>query len=458
MATRNLRRFVSVILVLGLAGSVWGEVKVNPIFADGMVLQRGMKVPVYGTADKGEKVTVQFAGQSKTATAGDDGKWMVKLDELKASSDSAKMKVCDKVIENVLVGEVWVCSGQSNMAFGMRADKETPQEAPNANFPNIRWQNRLQWKGPIWAPITPKNVTRVFAVAYYFAKTLHKELKVPIGLIGRARGGTPIEAWMLPDTADDVFKKIDPNGKRSAKGRNGNLWTVHIAPLVPYGIRGVIWYQGERNAKEGTGWHYRYLQKRQVEDWRKAWGQGEFPFLWVQVPTGANGGGMAQLRDSERRALALTPNTGMAVFYDYGPSLHPPKKRAAGQRLALWALGTTYGKKDLVYSGPLLRDKDIKVPGKTLILSFDHVGGGLLAKGGGKELKYFEICGADGKWTPAKAVIEGKTVMVSSDSVARPLHARYLWSTGGKPVVSLLNKEGLPASPFVTDPNFGKPK
>jgi len=176
------------------------------------------------------------------------------------------------------------------------------------------------------------------------------------------------------------------------------------------------------------------------------------------VPTGANGGGMAQLRDSERRALDLTPNTGMAVFYDYGPSLHPPMKRAAGKRLALWALGTTYGKKDLVYSGPLPRDKDTKAAGKTLVLSFDHVGGGLIAKGGGAELKYFEVRGADGKWTPAKALISGKTVVVSCDSVAKPAHARYLWATGGKPVVSLLNKEGLPASPFVTDPDFGKPK
>ena len=445
-------------VVAGSAAPVRGEVKANPIFADGMVLQRGMKVPVYGTADKGEKVTVQFAGQTKTAIAGDDGKWMVKLDELKASGQGAELKVSDKVIKDVLVGEVWVCSGQSNMQWGMRADKDTPTEAPKAEFPNIRWNNRLVWKGPTWSPITPRTVTRVYAVAYYFAKTLHKELGVPIGLIGRARGGTPIEAWMPPGTAADVYKKVDPNGKRSVKGRDGNLWTQHIAPVVPYAIRGTIWYQGERNAKEGSGWHYRYLQQRQVEEWRKAWAQGDFPFLWVQVPTGADGGGMAQLRDSERRALATTPNTGMAVFYDWGPSLHPPKKRAAGRRLALWALGTTYGKKDLVYSGPLLRDKDIKAVGKTLVLSFDHVGGGLVAKDGGKDLKYFEVCGADGKWAPAKASIDGKTVIVSSDTVAKPLHARYLWSTGGKPTVSLLNKEGLPASPFVSDPDFGKPK
>ena len=441
------------VLVLSLAGPAWAAVKVDPLFSDGMVLQCGMKTPVFGTADKGAKITVQFAGQSKTATAGDDGKWIVKLDELKASSDGAELKIGDTVIKDVLVGEVWVCSGQSNMAFRMQSDKDTAKEAPNANFPKIRWQG-----GKGWGAVTPQNVKGVFAVAYYFAKTLQAELKVPIGLIGRARGGTPIEAWMPPGAAGDVLKKTDPKGKRSAKGHDGHLWTAHIATLIPYGIRGAIWYQGERNAKEGTGWHYRYLQQRQVHDWRKVWGQNDFPFLWVQVPTGANGGGFAQLRDSQRRALALTPNTGMAVFYDWGPSLHPPKKQAAGKRLALWALGATYGKKDLVYSGPLLRDADTKVAGKTLVLSFDHVGGGLVAKGGGANLEYFEVCGADGKWMPAKATIAGKTVVVSSAAVSKPLHARYLWATGGKPVVSLLNKEGLPASPFVTDEDFGKPK
>jgi len=455
MMTCNFRRFVLVVLVLGFACSAApAAVKVDPLFSDGMVLQCGMKAPVYGTADKGEKVTVKFAGQTKTTTAGDDGKWIVKLDELKASAKPAELKINDTVIKDVLVGEVWVCSGQSNMAWKMGSDKETATEAPKANFPNIRWNGR---KGG-WAAIAPANIKGVYAVAYYFAKDLHKELKVPVGLIGRAVGGTPIEAWMPPGTSGEIYAKIDPNGKGGVRGRQGGLWTRFIATLVPYGIRGVIWYQGERNAKNGSGWHYRYLQKRQVEDWRKAWGQGAFPFGWVQVPTGANGGGMAQLRDSERRALALVPNTGMAVFYDYGPSLHPPKKRAAGKRLALWAMGTTYGKKDLVYSGPLLRDKDTKAAGKTLVLSFDHVGGGLVAKGGGAELKYFEVCGADGKWTPAKALISGKTVVVSCDSVAKPVHARYLWATGGKPVVSLLNKEGLPASPFVTDPDFGKPK
>ena len=453
--TCNFRQFVLAVFVLGFAvNAAPAAVKVAPVFSDSMVLQCGMKVPVFGTADKGAKVAVQFAGQTKTATAGDDGKWTVKLDVLKASGKGAELKIGDKVIKDVLVGEVWVCSGQSNMAFRMGSDKEIGKEAPGANFPNIRWNGR---RGG-WAAITPGNVKGVYAVAYYFAKELHKELKVPIGLIGRAVGGTPIEEWMLPGTSDEVYAKIDPSGRGGVRGSKGGLWTRFIAPLVPYGIRGAIWYQGERNAKNGSGWHYRYLQKRQVEDWRKAWGQGEFPFGWVQVPTGANGGGMAQLRDSERRALQLTPNTGMAVFYDYGPSLHPPMKRASGKRLALWALATTYGKKDLVYSGPLLRDKDTKVKGKTLVLNFDHVGGGLVAKGGAAELKYFEVCGADGQWKPAKAVISGKTVVVSSEEVAKPLHARYLWATGGKPVLSLLNKEGLPASPFVSDPDFGKPK
>jgi len=453
--TNAIRRLGLAICVLAFAaaGPAAAAVTVASLFSDGMVLQRGMEVPVYGTGDKGEKVTVRFAGQTKTATAGDDGKWMVKLGEMKAAGEGAELKVNDKVFKDVLVGEVWVCSGQSNMAFRMGSDKETAKEAPNANFPKIRYQGR---KG--WAPITPDNVKGVFAVAYYFAKKLHRELKVPIGLIGRAVGGTPIEAWMPPGTPGEVLTAVDPKKKRSTRGHDGHLWTRFIAPLVPYGIRGAIWYQGERNAKEGTGWHYRYLQKRQVEEWRKAWGQGDFPFLWVQVPTGANGGGFALLRDSERRALAITPNTGMAVFYDWGPSLHPPIKRPAGERLALWALGTTYGVKDLVYSGPLLRDKDTKVRGKTIVLSFDHVGGGLVAKGGGKALKYFDICAKDGQWKPADAKIEGKTVVVSSGEVAAPLHARYLWATGGKPVVSLLNKEGLPASPFVTDPDFGKPK
>jgi len=220
-----------------------------------------------------------------------------------------------------------------------------------------------------------------------------------------------------------------------------------IAPLIPYGIRGAIWYQGERNAGASSGYEYRYQLPAMIEDWRKAWGQGDFPFGFVQLPNIGRGyGGWVTIRDSMRRSLRVA-NTGMAVTIDTDRgSLHPRNKQPVGKRLALWALATVYGQKAIVYSGPMY--KAMKIEGKTIRLSFDHVGGGLVAKGG--DLKMFEIAGADGKFVPAKAVIDGETVVVSADQAAKPASVRYAWARRAFQA-NLFNKAGLPASPFITD-------
>jgi len=456
------RLLLATLLVLailcGPAAGVFADLTLPAVFGDNMVLQRGIPVPVWGQAGPGEKVTVTFAGQTKQGTAGKDGKWKVVLDAMKASPEGRVLTVASSVdnqkstFENVVVGEVWVCSGQSNMAFRVGGVVNAKEEVAAAKFPLIRSLNFRGGRGggKGWMVCSPQTAGGFTGTGFFFGRKIHLELKVPVGLINSSVGGTPIEAWTSVAAQKQLHasKSKDPKWKLPAPGaRSGGLYRSLIAPLIPYGIRGAIWYQGERNARAAGGYEYRYQLPAMIEDWRKAWGQGDFPFGFVQLPNiGGGYGGWVTVRDSMRRSLRVA-NTGMAVTIDTDRgSLHPRNKQDVGKRLALWALATVYGRKGLVYSGPMY--KGMKIEGKTARLSFDHVGGGLVAKGG--ELAMFEIAGADGKFVPAKAVIDGETVVVSSDQVAKPAAVRYAWARQAIKA-NLYNKGGLPASPFITD-------
>ena len=437
-------------------------VKLPAVISDNMVLQRGMPVPIWGWADKGEEVTVAIAGQTKTAKAGDDGRWKVVLDKLevgqplemtvKGSSGNAI------TLKNILVGEVWVCSGQSNMEMGIGMCDKAKEEIAAANYPEIRLLMAPNVKAAQpandttakWAPCTPQSVAAdgwggFSALAYYFGRQLHKELKVPIGLIDTTWGGTPAEFWTSRKALES-----NPSLKPLAQGEASCLYNGMIAPLIPYAIRGAIWYQGESNA--GQAYLYRTLFPAMIANWRADWGQGDFPFGFVQLAPfrygGQNPANWAELCEAQRLTLDASPNSGMAVTTDIGnvKDIHPTNKQEVGRRLALWALAKTYGKSDLVYSGPIY--KSMAAEGNKIRLQFDHLGGGLKTSDG-KPLVEFTIAGADQKFVPAVAEIDNNSVVVHADTVAQPVAVRYAWRDDTQP--NLANKEGLPASPFRTD-------
>ncbi len=498
---------VVLVVVLALAGVLSADVRLPSVISDNMVLQQGKAVPIWGWADANEAVTVTGSwGSGKWETTADqDGKWMVKIDTGKVGGPY-EMTISGKnpiTIKNILVGEVWVCSGQSNMEFTVKQANNSAQEIAEANnYPQIR--QFLVGRKVIYTPMyncngrwqicSSQTVGNFTAVGYFFGRELTKQLNVPIGLIHTSWGGTPVESWMsreylekdpnfqpilkrFEETSanitelrakyreemqkyDAIVPKLkaegkplpprpeEPIGPGHAYSPTG-LYNGMIVPIIPYGIRGAIWYQGESNA--WRAYQYRTLFPAMIKNWRDAWGQGNFPFLFVQLanymepesqPVESD---WAELREAQALAL-LVPNTGMAVTIDIGePDIHPKNKQDVGKRLALWALAKTYGKK-IVCSGPIYAFMVIKGDNKA-ILNFHYVDGGLVAKGG--SLKGFAIAGEDRKFVWADANIEGNTVVVSSDKVSVPVAVRYAWAKN--PVCNLYNKEGLPATPFRTD-------
>lgn len=438
------------------------------IFSDHMVLQRDVKLPIWGKATPGAKVEVKLAGQTKEATADKDGKWTVSFAPLKAGGGPLELSVTSDGetahMTDILVGDVWVASGQSNMEWPIRASKDAESEAAAADWPEIRFVDVPNvpsdkpldsFKSAGWQPVKPENISEFSAVAYFFARDLHKELNVPIGLIGCNWGGTPMEAWTSREALEssDTFKwAVDAadkepkteeekqNRKNMAAHQPAALFNGMLSAVVPYGIRGAIWYQGESNA--GRHDQYAELSKLMIADWRNRWGQGEFPFLLVQLAAFEPGGdNWPPLREAQVETLE-SPNTGMAVTTDIGDrkDIHPRNKQDVGKRLALAARKVAYGE-DLVYSGPMF--KELKVADGKARVTFEEIGGGLKAEGA---LKGFEVAGADGKFVPANAVIEGAEVVVSADGVSEPTVVRYNWAAF--PEGNLFNAEGLPASPF----------
>lgn len=517
-----------VVLALAVAASALADVKLPAVISNNMVLQRGVKARIWGTADPGEEVTVAIGAQKQTAKADGKGAWAVMLDAMEAGGPheiAIKGKNSIK-IENVLVGDVWVCSGQSNMAFTVSSSANSKEETAAANFPLIRHFGAARVVSPkpltdlpgAWAVCSPQTVGGFTAVGYFFGRHLHKELGVPIGLLHTSWGGTPAQAWTSREALDaveelkhyvaalDAAVNPSPEAKQkfeealkkweeaAAKAKEAKkqpprrpappgvgphtpsaLYNAMIAPVTPYTIRGAIWYQGESNA--GRAQEYRTLFPTMIKNWRKDWGQGDFPFLFVQlanfmaVDKEPSAGGWAFLREAQDMTLSL-PKTGQACIIDVGEAgdIHPRNKQDVGLRLALAALAIEYGK-DIPHSGP--RFAKLAIEGNKARITFTHLGGGLVAKPLAdltpagptlqkrfglaitpglrpqSEVLGFAIAGEDQKFVWAEAKIDGDSVVVSAPGIEKPVAVRYAW--GNNPVCNLYNKAGLPACPFRTD-------
>ncbi len=483
------------------APAVKSDVSVPRLIEDNMVLQEGTSVRIWGWAEDGAVVTVKFRNEVVSARA-QNGKWTVQLHNLKAGGpDTLTISSANRLeFTNVLVGEVWVASGQSNMEFPLRDSFLGAGDIAAAANPMIRIlkvphtrldtpTNDIQGQ---WMEAAPSTVANISAVAYYFARDLYAKLHVPIGIIESDWGGTPAEAWMdfdylrvNPHWESEIIKEWPveeagyeqrlaayKNEKRQAQESNteftkrppgrpwrpAELYNGMIAPLIPYAIKGVIWYQGESNAGSlERAEQYHTLFPGLISDWRALWGEGDFPFLLVQlapfmdIQKEPGQSAWASLREAQLNSTELLPNVGMAVITDIGMehNIHPVKKEPVGDRLALAARAIAYHE-PVEYSGPTY--KGMKIEGGHVVLTFDHVGGGLEAKDG--DLTGFAIAGPDEKFFWAGARIEGlDKVIVYSPKVPDPVAVRFGWAN--YPVVNLWNKAGVPASPFRTD-DFAK--
>jgi sialate O-acetylesterase len=433
---------------------VQAAVKPNGLISEGAVLQQGMPVPIWGTAAEGEKVTVTFEGQTASAVAR-DGKWMVRLRPLRAGGPFTMTIVGENtvVIRNIVVGKVWVASGQSNMAWPIdqSADAERVKAAssdamlrlftvPQADLP----QATANVEGR-WHEAGPSTIGGFSAVAYFFGRDLRRALNVSVGIINNSVGGTAVEQWTRRS-----FLEADPQLRAAITPKTGGLYNGMIAPLIPYAVRGAIWYQGEANA--GAAYRYRSLFPAMIRNWRQDWNEGEFPFLFVQLaPFHAinplpEESDWAELREAQLLTSLRVPRTAMAVITDVGDEkdIHPKQKEPVGARLALAALHIAYGK-PIASSGPIY--ESMEITGRRAILRFDHIGRGLVAAGG--DLTGFTIAGEDRKFVNARARIRDDTVIVWSSRVDHPVAVRFGWAD--YPLVNLFNQEGLPASPFRTD-------
>lgn len=487
---------VAALLFCIAAVAAQAEVTLPSLLADHMVIQRGLPVHVWGRASERKSVTVTFRGETKSTAADDLGRWSLYLSPGEAGGPFEMLIKASNTIQlkDVLVGDVWVASGQSNMEFQMKSLANPDTEIAAAKYPKIRIflvehrpsdYPRKDVDAKTWALCSPENVAETSAVAYYFARDIYQKENVPIGLIETFWGGTPAESWtslhslsadasLMPVFAERSkmveerestllelaqeereYQKTVEQAKAEGKPIPGRQWHPDfaayapaalfngmIAPLTPFAIRGVIWYQGEANADNRAPLYAR-LFPTMIRDWRRAWDEGDFPFLFVQIANWNTepGENWPEVRDAQRSALALR-NTGMAVTIDIGDpvDIHPKNKLDVGLRLARAARAITYGEK-LEWSGPLYRQ--LTHEDHALRVWFDHADG-LTAKG--VPLVGFEVAGPDGKYVAADAKIDGTSVVVSSATVPEPVSVRYAWAPN--PTCNLYNHEGLPASPF----------
>jgi sialate O-acetylesterase len=475
---RRLWAAVTLAAVAGLCPAVRADVKPHPLIADSMVLQQGTKCALWGTADPGEEVSAELdsgekVGQATGTKADNDGKWRLVLDPGKAGGPyTLTIKGKNTVtLKDVYVGEVWVASGQSNMEWPVAASANPKPVIDNSKNPKIRLftvphkvsETPVTDVAGKWVECGPQTVPNFSAVAYFFGRDLQKALDVPVGLIHSSWGGTVAEAWTTREAleADPTLKYLLP--KSPIQPGNPNQGTVlfngMIAPLLPYAIKGAIWYQGESNANRA--WEYRTLFPAMIKSWREAFKQGDFPFLFVQLApflatsTVPADTAWAELRDAQLYTSLKVPNAAQAVITDVGETsdIHPNRKEPVGARLALAARALAYREK-IEYAGPVFRE--MSVEGNKAVLHFSHTGKGLEAKGG---LPLgFTIAGEDRKFVNAHAEIKGDKVVVWNDQVEKPVAVRFGWAN--YPFVDLWNRDGLPASPFRTDefPLITQPK
>ena len=456
-------------LALLLAAPAAADVELAQLFRDGAVLQRDVPVPVWGTAEPGEQVAVAIAGQTATATAGEDGRWRVALAPL-AAGGPHELRANGALARDVLVGELWICSGQSNMEWPLAWASDAEREVMAAVQPNIRLfrvprayaEEPLAEIGPGrdiedkpiepgWTECTPETARMFSAVAYHFGRELAEALDVPVGLIHSSWGGTPAEAWITPErfAGDPALEASRARTDLAGPSLPGALYNGMIAPLVPCAFRGVIWYQGEANV--GHTRAYRSLFPAMIESWREVWGRDDMPFLLVQLaaflPHKSEPGesAWAELREAQALATSL-PHVGMACAIDIGAAdnIHPGNKREVGRRLALIARANVYGEADLEWSGPVFAE--MTVDGDAARVRFDHAGG-LAARDG--EPRGFALAGEDRVWRWATAAIEGDEVVLRAEGIERPVAARYGWADN--PDCNLRNGAELPAVPFRTD-------
>lgn len=512
MTSRLLFALVSLAAV-----SARAELKLPAIIGDNMVLQQKQTNPIWGWDAPGTVVTVKFGAQTVTGKADEKGRWSVKLDPVPASAKPATMSIAgttQREIKNILVGEVWICSGQSNMGFSVDRALDADMEMAMAKYPNIRLISVPQvgtqeiqddFKGQ-WEPCSPQNVGGFTAVGFFFGRILHETLDVPVGLIDNAWGGSSAEAWVRRDLLEkdkrytdlmarwkkqeaeyspEKFEKVKaayaekqkawnearkeavknkqplppallrpPTDEMKGQHRPGNLYAGVLHPTIGYGIKGVIWYQGESNA--GRAYEYTYLFPMMIQHWRDEWKQGDFPFYWVQLADfkaeqpEPGDSDWAELREAQTKTMSLLKNTGQAVITDLGEGkdIHPQNKRDVAERLVRWALVKDYGIK-IPYRSPEL--KSMEVQGNRAVVTVDCFGSSLRTVDTA-EVKGFAICGEDKKWVWADAKLVGNDkIEVSSKAVAKPLAVRFAWADN--PVWNVYSKEGLPLTPFRTD-NF----
>ncbi|HTR42116.1 MAG TPA: sialate O-acetylesterase [Pseudomonadales bacterium] len=437
---------LSVMVLLLACSSVLADVS-TVMFQNNMVLQRRMSVPVFGTASPGEEVTVTFRGQTKTTQTGADGKWQLKLDPMEAGGPFEMIIKGRNTLSltNVMVGEVWLCAGQSNMGYSMKKiGGQNTNAAAGANFPDIRIRTMAYRQRSQWDVLTPDVCLKSSATAYYFGTNLYRNLGVPVGLIVSSSPGTAIRYWLDPAT-------IAADPKLAGQKSVGKWYNELVSPVIPYGIRGAIWYQGESDVG-GNAQEYRSRFQSLINHYRKNWNEGDFPFIYVQIasfgtnePNAGAASPWAELREAQTQTLSLS-NTAMAVTIDIGAvGFHPEDKWDLGKRLALPALRLVYGRTNILeYSGPVFRSGEAK-DGKAY-LHFDHISGGLIDKDA-SAFTGFALCGADGQWRWARAVIQDDTVVLACDEVKDPMQVRYAWAD--YPIATpLYNGAGLPAVPF----------
>lgn len=506
-------------VVFGLSASVRAGLRLPAVLGDNMVLQQGQADPVWGWDTPGASVTVKFAGQTKTAKADEKGRWSIKLDAMPASSAPTTMVIdgsSHKEIKNILVGEVWLCSGQSNMALTLDRVWNAEVEAAGLKHPHLRLLNvpntpaqepQEDFQGE-WKPCTPESGRDFSALALFYGRYLHQALGVPVGLIHNAWGGSTIEAWMdrkllendprFEEAIGECRKREkraadpraiakfetdlvaweqsmaewnremeknplldmrrphrppDPRDFLPGPTRAGNAFNGILSPTIGYGIRGVIWYQGESNVRGASV--YRHLFPTLIAEWRKLWAQGDFPFYWVQLPnygaveTEPGDSPWAELREAQTGALAL-PHTGQCVTVDLGDptDLHPRNKLDVAARLARWALANDYAV-PMPFRSPQFKQMNIR-EGKAIV-TFDFCGPGLCVERF-EDVRGFLVRGAEPRWVPARAQIVGiDQVEVWSEIVPHPTEVRYGWADG--PICNLFSKDGLPVTPFRTDPD-----